>query len=220
MLQAKNRTPFAAAVNVITGLDGNETAIAVAKATFSHDGDRVTLAGEQLPVVTSDDYYGDPAATSIRYASEVSLPKPGTDIVLIGHAYAPDGKRATRVIAGLSVGPVSKTVAVFGDRFWDSILGIPNISNPAPFQTMPLKYEFAYGGTDSHINDPKRIETFPQNPVGCGFRMKNGRNAESGQQLPNLEDPKNLISSPSNRPGMLQLHPCRVASPLLLCRHL
>src|SRR5258707_10062569 len=110
MLQLVNKTPFQCALSVFANPDGVECAYAAVKATFtikSRQGPR--LADEQLPVRMKDEHYGDPAASSIRYAAEASLAKPSTDVLLLGHAYARPNSPAM-VDVGLRVGPVVRVV--------------------------------------------------------------------------------------------------------------
>jgi hypothetical protein len=76
---------------------------------------------------------------------------------------------------------------VFGDRHW---LGWEP-SNPAPFVKMPLVYERAFGGS-MQTHDTVR-ETEERNPVGVGLALGHAR-AAIGDALPNIEDPRQLLS--------------------------
>ena len=68
--------------------------------------------------------------------------KAGTDVLLIGSAWAPDKRPVTRMQVGMSVGGPQKTILVTGDRVWRD--GQP--SDPQPFESMPLVWERAFGG--------------------------------------------------------------------------
>jgi len=94
----------------------------------------------------------------------------------------------------LTVGQVHKTIRVFGDRQWQD----GRISPPKPFRTMDMTYEKAYGGT--HIVDEQITETEARNPVGRGFSGQRNTEAMNDLPLPNLEDPKDLISNPKQQP--------------------
>jgi hypothetical protein len=196
MLQLKNDTPFKAAIMLLPDVQGIDTLFAIVKATFTI-GPEIRLAEEQVPVALADKYHADPASSSIRVPSDVCLGKVGTDVVLTGSAWAPDGKPAWQMDVSLAVGPVAKTVRVSGDRVWDGGRGGATVSWVAPFNRMPLVWERAFGGSDT---TPQGPAMHPRNPVGRGFRASNGSRPVSGQALPNLEDPAAMLTSPSDAP--------------------
>lgn len=183
MFKTFNKTPFETDLVVFPDEHGRDTAIAVVKATFSIETDRITVAETQQPIVAVDEYWGDPRSTSLKYASETSLPKPFTDIVMIGHAYS-NGK--TKCHVALRVGEYCKIVTVYGDRTWKGLLSLGDKTDPRPFYKMPLIYENTYGGSDQHKSDPEKVATCPENPVGTGFTMAKGRNQLKGMKAPNI----------------------------------
>ncbi len=188
MWQITNKTPFSTELSFHPDPDGIDTAIAVIKATFAILPDAIAVAETQLPIIKADEHWDDPATSSIRYASEICFPKPATDIVMIGHAWAPEGKPVKKSHVRLTVGPYSKTVKVYGNRYRDTLLGIKSMVGPLPFQKIALKYENAYGGSDVHKSNPDKVKNEPGNPVGKGFRMMGGSNPVKGSQLPNFEN--------------------------------
>src|SRR5436190_12500996 len=117
MLQLKNRTPMALNMAVFPDPDGIDTVYATIKATF-RTGAKPKLVDEQLPVRVADEFYGDPAATSLKYASEVHPSKAATDVVLVGQAWTMNGKPATRVDVRLMVAGLDQHIRVSGDRQW------------------------------------------------------------------------------------------------------
>lgn len=196
MLQLKNDTPFAASVALLPDATGIDTLYTVVKGTFTV-GRSVGLADEQIPVSFADQHHGDPAASSVRVPSDLCLGKPGTDVVLIGSAWAPGGKPTWSSDVSLTAGTVAKTVRVFGDRVWDSGPGGSSVRYVTPFDRLPLVWERAFGGSDETDRGPV-LE--PRNPVGCGFRAPRSTRPVAGLPLPNLEDPAALITSPSDTP--------------------
>src|SRR5512140_2805801 len=85
-----NLTPFATAIGSCTDKDGQALAVAVVRATFDFTAKGEVSAAPakaQQPVVEADVPFGEPGSSSIQYASEVSPPKPGTDVAIVGHAY-------------------------------------------------------------------------------------------------------------------------------------
>lgn len=197
MLQVANHTPFTAALTVLADPKGVETAYGVVKATFLFGAQGPELARPQLPFLAGDVYWGDPERTSLRAAGEFALLKPATDVLLVGRAVAqrPDTRVAD---VKLRVGPVAKTVRVFGDRRWEGRGSQLKPSAPQPWERMPLRWELAFGGVAPPAGNAER-EHEARNPVGRGVASKD-LSLLSGAMLPNLEDPAALIQSPTDRP--------------------
>lgn len=196
MLQVKNSTPFATTLMVLPDVTGIDTVYAVVKGTFAI-GPRLMPADEQLPVTMADQHYADPATSSIRAPSDVCLGKPGTDVVLIGSAWSPDGRPTWQMDVSLTVGPLSKTVRVLGDRVWEPSGSGTSIAWVAPFVRMPLVWERAFGGSDQ---TEKGARAHARNPVGTGLRVSGGTKPLAGMPLPNVEDPRVLVSGPADSP--------------------
>ncbi len=197
MLQVVNHTPFVASLSVFPDPAGVESAYAVVKATFRFGPQGPELAEQQAPLLAADVFWGDPMQTSLRAAGEFALLKPATDVLLIGRAIAPVAN--TRVAdVSLRVGPVARTVRVFGDRHWEKAGGKWRPSEPQPWERMPLRWELAWGGIAPQKGD-EVPEHEPRNPVGRGIVGRDGVPADA-QPLPNLEDPKALLASPTDRP--------------------
>lgn len=202
MLQLDNATGFKVSFGVFPNEDGVECAYSVVKATFATSSrGEPTFCDEQAEIVPLDEPRGDPLGSSLLTAGEMTLIKPSTDVLLRGLAYAPRGKPTREVDVSLRVGPVSKSVRVFGDRVWEAGILKARPSEPKPFETMPLIYERAFGGIDSEPPDPAKVDFEPRNPVGCGLIPSHGRAALEGRPLPNLEDPSALIRGPKDRPA-------------------
>ena len=196
MLQLKNATPFAANIMLLPDATGIDTVYLIAKGTFTV-GEKLTIADEQVPVAMADLYRDSPATSAIRVPSDVCLGKAGTDVMLVGSAWAAGGQPVWQSDVSLSVGPVAKTVRVFGDRAWKAG---PSGARPAwiaPFVRMPLVWERAFGGFDQTENG---VVAYRRNPVGLGFRAPGGMKTLDSLPLPNVEDPAAQISSPKDLP--------------------
>ncbi len=193
MLQLNNKTPFAASMALFPDPRGIDTIYLIVKANFNI-GPKWTLLDEQLPPIEADVYWGEPESSSIKYASDFHTGKPNTDIIMTGLACAPNQQTVSQLDVGLSVGRVNKTVRVYGDRQWCNGL----ISDPAPFQTMPLVYEKSFGGM--HLVDGEVDSADARNPLGCGFAGNRSAKQMHGVPLPNLEDPRDLIREHSQTP--------------------
>lgn len=116
------------------------------------------------------------------------LPKLLGEYVVFGAAYAAPGQDNQPVSAQVSVGPLSKRLAVFGDRFFNALGGI---SDPLPFERMPIAPATALGG-----------EGFDGNPYGKGAVAIKEKDGALRQPLPNVELPDALMTSATSRPGV------------------
>jgi hypothetical protein len=195
MWQIDNRTPFAAERGWVRDRDGAEIWLVAVKATFDIQPDGHTVvAQEQPPVLRTAEHHGEPGKSSLKYDADLVLTKTTTDVVLLGHAHAPEGTSVTHTDVGFRVGPVQKLLRVFGDRTW----GTFGASAPQPFEKMPLVYERAFGGVDGKSKQPDKDWDW-RNPVGTGFAVSG--NHATGLKLPNIENPNRLIKSWDDRPA-------------------
>lgn len=193
MLQLDNETPFETHLSVMPDTAGVDTLLVVLKATFSL-GLRLRPAREQVPVAVADKYLGEPGGSSLEVAGEVHLARPGTDVVLTGDAVAPEGRPVDWLDVSVMAAGQGKEVRVFGDRQWYSgAMGIQP-GRPRPFVRMPLVYERAFGGTGESTGAFE-----PRNPVGMGFWSGRSAGEVVGRPVPNLEDPRRLLSAPGDR---------------------
>ena len=195
MHQINNQTPFQAAKAALVDKNGNQTWVVVVKATYVwNDEGLLKLAPEQEPVCPAPRYFGEPGQSSLLRDGEFVTEHPGTDITLLGTAYAPRGNAVTSLLVTFQVGTVGKTLQVFGNRIWSRDGAA--MSAPQPFVEMPITYERAYGGSDPADVDPRHKE--PRNPIGVGFASR--VELLAGKPLPNIEDPSALIRDWKTRP--------------------
>jgi len=194
MLQLKNLTPFAADIAVFPNEQGIEALYTIVKASFIFNGNW-TLADQQVPPQDADEYLGEPGLSSISIGSDFQTCKLNSDIVMVGDAIAPNNQQTTAMRVKLSVGKVSQSVQVFGDRIWDD----GRITSPQPFVSMPMIYERAFGGR--HQLDSDNYLAEERNPVGCGFAGKRTRQEMDGLPLPNIEFPEQLVSKIGDNPS-------------------
>ena len=152
------------------------------------------MAEKQPAPQQADEYWNEPDDSSLRAASDYHIGKAGTDILMCGYACAPQEQPVRALDVHLSVGSLSKSVRVFGDRYWNEGF----ITKPQPFNKMPLVYERAFGGKDIIENELR--STDERNPIGCGYAGKKTAREMNGCPLPNIECPKQLISHYTDRP--------------------
>jgi hypothetical protein len=196
--EIENGTPFAFAPVFLADEEGRPLLVPLVKATFAIGPRGLSLAEVQRDPALAGEAYGDPAETSWRYEPEGLLPKPATDVVLVGSAVAPRPGTSDMLVA-FQVGPVRKGVRVLGDRAFFRAVGGVGLTRPVPFERMPLVWERAFGGWDRSHPDPARHACEPRNTVGTGFRGGGGR-FEEGLRAPNLEDPARPLKGFGDRP--------------------
>ena len=200
MVDIRNRTGFVVGIAPSLDKDGFDHAAVIVKATFElgPSSGEARVAERQVPLAAGDLFHGEPACSSIRHESDYCPTKPGTDLVLVGHARA--AQPVTGLDVSLSAGPLRKTVRIFGDRCWFRTAGGWAISDPLPFSSMPLRYERAFGGIDDSDPDPAHRGGEERNPVGTGYCVTERAERLEGLRLPNLEDPSALVARPTDTP--------------------
>jgi hypothetical protein len=179
---------------------GRELLIVVIKGTFripTESGATLRLHEEQVPLVMSDVFYGEPGFSAPKYEVDFAPRKRRCDVLLNATAYAPGGRPTARTEVAVHVGNWSKSLAVVGDRVWEAAgVGI-GITAPIPFTTMPITYDRAFGGVDNLHEDPKKHDAFMANPSGRGFHSQLVPEWMHGKPLPNTEEigqPVNWVS--------------------------
>jgi hypothetical protein len=199
MLQLDNQTPFKATIALLPDRFGIDTLYVVLKATVTLRPS-LALAEVQVPLTIADEYYGDPADSSLRLASEMHIGKAGTDVMLVGSAWAPNQRPVPRMQMGMAVAGRQKMILVSGDRVWRG--GKP--SDPQPFESIPLIWERAFGGVHQR---GETVLAEERNPVGCGFSGGRSASDMEGLAVPNLEDPAAPLQQIGESPAPACLAP-------------
>ncbi|WP_250487068.1 DUF2169 domain-containing protein [Caballeronia sp. GaOx3] len=190
-----NWTPFAADSLVLPDPDGQEILSLVVSATFviGVDG-RLECAVKQPPMLYADVSHGVPGLSSIMQEADVAIEKRRVDVIVNAAAYAPKGRTSERVVVAFAVGDVRKQLVVSGDREWRAGLRGQTASAPKPFLRMPIVYERAFGGARQSADESAGSLTYAFNPVGVGFHGARSADPAVTTEMPNVEDPHNLIT--------------------------
>jgi hypothetical protein len=164
-----NRTPYAAGRTWGRNQDGVHEWLVAVRATFDiRSAGRLVLADEQPEPLLAAEYNGEDGVSSLRYEADLVAPKPTTDVVINGTAYAPGGRALSEFSVGVRVEGVQKVLRVLGTRVWyRGALGVAP-SAPVAVSEVPIIYERAYGGYDSADPEVKNHRLYPRNPVGIG----------------------------------------------------
>jgi hypothetical protein len=125
-------------------------------------------------------------------------------VVIQGFAYA-SRPGTTKLTASARFGKHEREIVVFGERRGEfDRAGKPRFTEPNPFEMMPIRYDFAYGGVDmvalarslgypdpdAEVTLPRETEFhYPRNPCGFGYLMQLDWEAFTGLRIPHLEHP-------------------------------
>ena len=204
-VELSSRTDAAVDVFPLLGKHGETYAVVCIKQLFAIDSRCRLSRTPGARVRPIDEPWEDDEAKegSIRLPSDVAPRKPGTDVLVVGHAVSTDHAPVKSLDVLVRVGSVERIVRVFGPRIWQrGLVGI-SLSEPQPFVEAPLRWERAFGGTDPGGGREPLVE--PRNPVGRGIARD--PTALLHQLGPQIEDPGDLVSSPRSRPRPAGLSP-------------
>ncbi len=205
------RVPARPQYDAVVGLDPRSPlkpafAFALVKLTYEIEG---TAAVPTEPEALLFDLWSDEELQP-RFppGSDYWLDKRSTDVVIRGSAFAPAGRPTPSMFVSAQIGRTTKRIAVFGKRLVEWSHGQPRLGRPEPFTEIPLLYQNAYGGLDNRVPIPAHLEDdymrtvalgmqfdhpgfYPRNPVGKGYLVL--PDPVDGVELPNLEDPADLL---------------------------
>ena len=195
-----NTTPLVAAYTQGMDAHGQLSIVVVAKGTYTLPtavGESPVLHKTQQPLQEADTFEGDPESSAPIIESDYSPYKPRCDVLLSGHAYAPEGQAADRVAVRLQVAEVDKSLCVTGNRHWHK--GKP--SPIEPFTRLPIHYGRAYGGSrplpqKPNAEGPVLQDCYLANPVGIGYYPNCNKPALEGLPLPNIEALDRFVRRP------------------------
>ncbi|EGT5683502.1 DUF2169 domain-containing protein [Cronobacter turicensis] len=128
---------------------------------------------------------------------DMAIPKVRAEFLATGHAYTHHQQEKTACAVRIDVENLSKSLAVFGDRYWAG----SRMTLPRPFDEMRLDWSRAYGG-----------EGYEENPHGVGFRPEIHQGHEF-RRLPNIEPFEGRMISPKQKPEPASFGPLDILWP-------
>lgn len=198
--------------------EGAYELIAVLKFTFTLQPDGTCRPAElQEPLIANPGSYQHldaPLISPPAWDCDFLPFKPGTDVVVQGHAYSYNPS-ATFVDAEIVLpNGESRVIRAYGDRRLEWHGGRLAFTPPAMFEKIPLRFDRAYGGFDASIEEREtdwvldRKEGaeggdawysagrryYPRNPCGVGFCETLSRENHGSVRVPNLEYPVDPIT--------------------------
>ncbi|WP_456639346.1 DUF2169 domain-containing protein [Bradyrhizobium sp. USDA 10063] len=113
---------------------------------------------------------------------DIGMPKPQAEVLIGGHAAAPQGRPTQRMVLGYTLGPIQKHLLVTGNRYWQMTTSGWRPTATQPFRHMPLTRQRAFGGP-----------AYAANPSGTGHEALRRSMAGELVALPNVENPEHAI---------------------------
>jgi hypothetical protein len=198
-----NETPFSAELIRTTLSEQLMVATVVAKAGYAITGEgRLELLTRQRPVLR-----GPARLEGVDFPPDAGYGKRGVDLLAVATAFSPDGSPARALVAGISINNHHFGLAVIGDRRWQRRWPGWVASNPEPFVDMPITWARAFGG---HARVEGGEVPCLDNAVGKGYILD--PTAADGVELPNIEDPRQLIRDIEDRPRPVSFCPLPVGT--------
>jgi hypothetical protein len=197
-----NATKLVAGYTMATDKTGREWLVVAAKGTYGipdHPDREPPLLEEQVPLVMTDVFTGEPGFSAPLHEIDYAPRKPRCDVLLNGSAYAPGGRPVERVTVSLRVGSLHKAFDVVGNRHWMRGVVLVSASDPEPFTIMPILYDNAFGGVDRSQKDPAKHRWYPTNHAGVGYHEYQDVEFIDGKPLPNTEETGRRVKDPRGK---------------------
>lgn len=193
-----NRTDFAVHPQLLLDVEG-ERLVAMVKASFElpPGGQELEIAPEERNrgLRLADIPWGEPEVSSIAYPADLCIRKPGTDVIVVGKAYAPRDQPVPAFDVRVEVGALARSLRVTGPRVWAA--SGQSLTKPAPLAELELRYEYAWGGYDD--SDPDDVVEEPRNPIGRG-KVRDPATLTHAP-APQIEDPAHPITTFRTEPA-------------------
>lgn len=133
----------------------------------------------------------DKAATAMgdQGVLDLCMPKPKSEVLVLGKCFAPKGKEVQRSEVYFSLGRIEKRVAVFGDRYFRGGLIKNESTDIKPFKEIDITWANAFGGP-----------AYDKNPDGMGIEPVFTAKGDRLIPRPKIENPDKLTRSPDDKP--------------------
>lgn len=128
---------------------------------------------------------------------DMAMPKARAEFLATGYAYSHHQQDKTACAARIDVENLSKTLAIFGDRYWSG----SKPTAPKTFEQMRLDWSRAFGG-----------EGYAENPHGIGA-VNEQQNGVEYRRLPNIEPLAGRLTSPKQKPEPASFGPLDIQWP-------
>lgn len=154
--------------------------LVVCKATYRLVPGTSALHETQEDPCEEDNHWDDNPQRSLYASSDFAPFKRGADVVLVGHAFAPNGTPVRSFLTRLCVAELDKSIEVFGDRLYTPHGELREGQRVARVR---LRWERAAGGPGTN------------NPVGMRHDMKDSFGSIA---LPSFQPPGRHVTRPED----------------------
>lgn len=202
----KNATPWLAEAIPFVDDGGRDGRLVVAKIQYA-----IGAAGRLDPLAAGeplvhedrfDDSVGDAAQAPLLRPADVMAPQPATNVLLLGHAYAPGAEGVWRFEPWIGVAGAVFPLRVHGPRQWRQRSWLARLLTLFLRQrikmvktgrvlTLPLSWQHAYGGMATLVGQPP--VPWRLNPAGAGYHQDGRARTVDRVALPAIEDPREPI---------------------------
>jgi hypothetical protein len=143
---------------------------------------------------------------------DILPPKPATDVIVRGSAFAP--RPLPEWPIAVAVGASARALRVLGERRAEVTGRGVRFSPPAPVESVPLRWELAYGGYDRHAHQEltpaptakdfvrgapgvrkEGLFAYPRNRAGRAYFIDIDRSRADGAELPQIDDPADPLDA-------------------------
>lgn len=164
----------------------------IVKATFTlrREQPALAVAKNDQKQVAGDEQYMDDLGRSLRYSNDLVPSKIRGEVLVNAICQSPDGRPRPSCDVGIAIGMIEKTLRISGDRAWfRDAEGQAVIGRTQTFQSMPVRWERAFGGMNLAVN-----------PMGRGVEPSPDESGRMMHHLPNIEYLDKRVESFKDRP--------------------
>lgn len=168
----------------------------ILKGAFDLKDGAWTIAKKQRDLA-QDEPFMDEIGRSLAWASDFAPWKPCGDFFVLGHFHQPDGRAATEGFGSIQLGALRKSLMFCGPGRATQRLDGRWVYGPrAPMTSVPLRWEFSYGGLSDR-----------RNPMGRGVDFLTDGDGHRYVALPQIEPDNRGQDAADERPS----HPVNFA---------
>ncbi|MDI1433363.1 DUF2169 family type VI secretion system accessory protein [Polyangium sorediatum] len=172
--------PLRVAARPFVTAERRHALLVVCKATYLLTPGASVLHESQEDVNEEDNFWDDDPRRSVYSPGDLVPHKRGADVVLVGHAFAPNDVPVRSILTRLCVGEIDKAIEVFGDRH---VTPMGELREGPRVTRVRLRYERAAGGPGT------------TNPVGMRLDQMDTFGAI---KLPNVQPPGRHVTGPAD----------------------
>ncbi|MDI1446429.1 DUF2169 domain-containing protein [Polyangium sp. 6x1] len=198
-MEIRSFCPFPAAAFVWEAAPGVHSLTILVKATFLlvHGAEATVAPAQDEP--SGDVTWDNEPGASLRFATDFAPLKPRTDVLVVGHAFAPKGAPVKELSCRVEMGDFAKGLNLVGDRrFTPGPEGL-SAGPPAVFTRMPLRYERAARGEGNPVGIDLAAPPSPGARAMANVTVSTGQTPGLGPLAPGWPQRRRLVTDEGHR---------------------